>query len=106
MNKIKTNNKTLKGRFIRYQRDAKKRNFNFNISFENFTKITSNNCFYCGDFSEGKNYCGIDRVNSDLGYDITNCVSCCEQCNSMKLNWTVEEFLKKIEKIYIKHLKK
>ena len=40
---------------------------------------------------------GIDRINSDKGYTIDNCVPCCAQCNHMKLDYTTEEFLTKIK---------
>ena len=39
--------------------------------------------------------CGIDRINSQKSYTISNCVSCCKTCNVMKLNFSVEDFLEK-----------
>jgi hypothetical protein len=47
-------------------------------------------CYYCGELSKG-----IDRLDSTKGYEVENCVSCCEQCNYMKLDYTQEEFIKK-----------
>ena len=35
---------------------------------------------------------GVDRVNSNKGYILENCVSCCSWCNFSKSNRTVEEY--------------
>lgn len=43
---------------------------------------------------------GIDRVDSDKGYELDNCVPCCTMCNWMKMNYTKEEFLDQIRDIY------
>ncbi|MEK6882667.1 MAG: hypothetical protein AABY22_23800, partial [Nanoarchaeota archaeon] len=49
-------------------------------------------------------YNGIDRIDSSIGHVKTNCISACEQCNRMKLNYTKEDFLNKIKQIH-DHLK-
>jgi len=66
------------------------------ITIEDFKKIISNPCFYCGD--TGK--VGVDRVNNLKGYSLNNSVSCCKLCNFMKKTMTREDFLNHIEKIY------
>ena len=43
---------------------------------------------------------GVDRVNSDLGYEIENCVPCCYRCNSMKMDTSLNEFKDHITKVY------
>ena len=63
--------------------------------------MTSNVCFYCEKFSENRSYCGIDRVDNDIGYILSNCVSCCSNCNDIKSNST----FKQIEKIYFGMIK-
>lgn len=74
-----------------YKQSARKRDFNFDLSFEQFEKLIYGNCFYCGSeptlskfrsSTKGRRdrelvYNGIDRLNSDLGYVNDNCVSCC-----------------------------
>lgn len=45
---------------------------------------------------------GIDRINSNKGYEKDNCVSCCPICNRMKLDLSLEDFYAHIEKIYKK----
>lgn len=43
---------------------------------------------------------GIDRLDSNIGYNIENCVTCCKQCNIMKNVWSEKDFLNKIKEIY------
>lgn len=41
------------------------------------------NCFYCNISSEST-LNGIDRMDSNKGYKLSNCVSCCKTCNFIK----------------------
>lgn len=91
------------------------------LSREDWEKIVFLPCHYCGEidvrtrsFSEKKileltkeeiekykvRINGVDRIDSNLGYFLQNCVPCCKHCNYMKLDYTREEFLNHIEKIY------
>lgn len=94
-----------------YKEKAKKRNLEFDLSFEEFLVLTKLNCFYCGDIpkncrktnTEYNNiseftYNGIDRVNNSIGYVKGNIVSCCFMCNSAKKDRTIKEFLDWITK--------
>ncbi len=86
----------------RYQYDAKVRNLSFELTRQEFTYLTEQNCFYCeeepanrhkhktpeGDFYTHV-YNGIDRVDNDKGYILSNCVSCCLPCNTKKKAVTV-----------------
>ncbi len=96
-----------------YQRGALSRNFEWSLSDLQFKELTSNNCYYCNckpskiKSSNGSaiykgehyRYNGIDRINNLLGYNTTNCVSCCWECNMIKGRFSQELFLKKIEQI-------
>ena len=82
-------------RYNIYKKNAKRRNISFKVSKEEFYKITSEPCHYCGDIEK---YNGIDRINSNQGYILNNCVPCCEYCNKMKLDYST--------KFWIEHLKK
>jgi hypothetical protein len=96
--------------FCNYKANAKKRNLSFNLTKDEFRKLTKGNCHYCGDKPKHlykKQKCngaykgnGVDRLNNKLGYTINNCVSCCYKCNWMKSDLTPKKFLKHIEKIY------
>lgn len=66
------------------------------IGIEEFEKIVSSPCTYCGDNINN----GIDRVENDKGYTKENSVSCCRFCNFMKKNWTKEFFIEHVKKIY------
>ena len=86
---------------------------NFKLSFEEFDSIVSKNCYYCGSEpifperfkNEFKNreieyFNGIDRIDSNKGYILNNCVPCCSTCNRMKSDMIQLEFLNHVEKIY------
>ena len=42
---------------------------------------------------------GLDRIDSDLGYQLGNIVPCCGVCNMMKNNLSYDEFFKKVYQI-------
>lgn len=82
----------------RYRRAAKKANRFFSLTPEEFRRLTSSPCFYCGSPPECLVACnqgsaskrstwgnyiynGIDRIDHNLGYVTSNCVPCCFFCN-------------------------
>lgn len=86
-----------------YKRKSKEKNVEFSLSVEDFVKITSLPCFYCG--NEPRPYAkgdkqdngvfignGLDRVDNMNGYTKDNVVSCCTQCNWAKNVQSQEEF--------------
>lgn len=87
-----------------YKRHAISRNIEFEITKEDFIKLTKLNCEYCNIkpiqqyrskskiSQEPLLYNGIDRVVNKKGYSILNCVPCCKRCNIAKGNMTQEEF--------------
>ncbi len=99
----KPNNYSAKYKvFSTYRCGASDRGIVFDLSFEDFEKMMVKNCHYCN--SEPKKisqssqsrskikYNGIDRVDSQKGYAVENCVPCCSRCNSAKSNSSLEEF--------------
>ena len=84
-------------RYNGYKKNAKRRNLDFSLTKEEFYNIINQKCYYCG--SMPNPYNGIDRVNSLNGYVLNNCVPCCEICNKMKLNYSVDDWYKHMEKI-------
>lgn len=93
------------------------------IDFNCFKKLSLSNCFYCGSVPSNKQpdvryetrrgkkekiivsmfilkYNGIDRVDSKVGYSNKNIVSCCKNCNSAKMELSIGNFKKHIQKIY------
>jgi hypothetical protein len=93
-----------------YKAGAKRRNLKFEIDFELFCYVVNSSCFYCGSDGEIKKLSGsrktsdlvvgIDRIDSSIGYIDNNILPCCMICNRMKLDYTQENFIKKIIKIY------
>jgi hypothetical protein len=95
--------------FDRYQRKAKKKGYIFQLTFEEFIKLTSENCFYCGKtpssiITNGKQesyvYNGIDRKDNNNGYILQNSLACCSNCNFFKRSLNYDYFLEMIKKIY------
>lgn len=93
-----------------YQRNAKKRNYAFELSDEQMHELFQGKCYYCN--SEPSTiyykkqlygsyvYNGVDRIDNLKGYTIDNAVSCCKYCNWMKSKYSQNIFLDKIKKIY------
>ncbi|MEK6935560.1 MAG: hypothetical protein AABW67_02140 [Nanoarchaeota archaeon] len=91
-------------RYPEYRYNAKKRGIDFKITVEQFKEITSKPCHYCNGFSIDRNPKsrgnGIDRKDSDIGYEIKNCVSCCATCNFVKNNMGYKDFINYIKSVY------
>ena len=100
-----------KWRYQSYIQAAKKRGLNWNIDYKQFLDITQQNCYYCGIKSEmrpshSKRWdfkfpmSGIDRMNSNRGYEMDNVVPCCSYCNQAKWDHDVQNFLLWIKRVY------
>ncbi len=89
-------NNQPKGRYVKYKVFAKRRNYSWKLTKEQFMSFWNKPCHYCGDKING---IGIDRVDNNKGYSLKNCVSCCGWCNVMKNNYTTKEFITKCEQI-------
>jgi hypothetical protein len=115
--------RSIKSRMQGYKNGAKKRGFDWSLSYEDFVRISTKPCVYCG--SEPKKwdcmtnspslrkdspnvnpgdyeiyFTGIDRYNSKLGYTVENSVPCCKNCNRAKSDMSFDEFKEHIKKIY------
>ena len=92
-----------------YKRGAKARNHEFSLSKDEFQKLTSEICHYCGNEpsqimsmpqSNGDYvYNGLDRKDNNLGYTFDNIVPCCWECNKIKLSMNYDTFIKWIKRI-------
>lgn len=112
--KVPTLDAPINAYYSRYKRGAKERNFEFNLTLEEFKQLIFQKCAYCGADPTNDSYInhvcnktkeslsvnGIDRIDSNKGYSINNCVPCCSTCNKMKLNHTIKFFKDHIKKIY------
>ena len=101
------NRHSLSTRYRKYITGAKERNLPFELTIEEFDRITKNPCFYCGELPEdefGNRFVGIDRINPNEGYTSTNVIPCCFVCNRMKSNYEMNYWVNKMKQI-IDHLK-
>lgn len=66
-------------------RSARGKGISVELSEEEYKELMVQPCTYCGGLDETKGFGGVDRLNSKLGYTEENTVSCCKDCNYMKL---------------------
>ena len=96
---------------------ARKNGYITDVSLEDFMRISKQPCYYCGSIGVQKTndydskskklitntiirFNGIDRVDNNKTYLLSNIVSCCKHCNTAKNTLTINEFKKLIIKIY------
>lgn len=80
---------------------AKRRGKSWELTSVEAYKLVISTCVYCGhtpNWPESR--VGIDRVDSNKGYVIENCVPCCSRCNSSKNDMTNDEFKEHVKKMY------
>jgi hypothetical protein len=78
----------------------KELNLKFELTMDEFLTFWAQPCYYC---NEPILTISIDRVNSNQGYTLDNCVSCCSKCNTMKMAWSKDESIIHMRKI-LNHL--
>jgi hypothetical protein len=84
--------KAAKRLFSIYKARARKRKITFSLELDEFEKLVFCGCEYCGEYGSNvlnyrgfaTSYNGIDRIDSEKGYESGNVVSCCSFCNSFK----------------------
>lgn len=72
---------TQRGRYAKYKGSAKERGLTFDLTMEDFMTFWQGDCTYCGDQIATV---GIDRLDSNVGYTLANCIPCCWECNRIK----------------------
>lgn len=101
-----------------YRHRAKSNEYKFDLNYSEFRALVTSTCFYCGRDPEPRTWTktskniiekyfanGIDRIDSNFGYTMQNCVACCHVCNSMKNSMTHDEFLDHVQKILTNFVK-
>lgn len=97
--------------------NARQRGHSFYIPFDEFIKLSKQECYYCGRpphdkkvYKHGKVFIvqcnGIDRIDSGGEYEISNVVSCCPTCNIAKYTMTQQEFYRWVSDLYSHLVKK
>lgn len=102
--------------YYSYVINSRTRGNEIGINEKRFHEIASFRCHYCG--SEPKEHTikvrgsrvgsgyfanGLDRIDSNMGYEINNVVPCCFVCNRMKSNFSYEDFIKSCHSISRMH---
>lgn len=94
--------------FIGYRASAKKRNLEFSLTKSQFRNLVGKKCVYCdspprqkkiGGLTDSYLMNGVDRIDSNYGYTVKNCVVACSTCNQMKWNLSVGNFLSHVRRI-------
>lgn len=96
----------------KYKAGAYRREYEFALTDEEFRKLISETCFYCGvvpshQIIAGRNgrkhptfrYNGIDRVDNSRGYISDNVVTCCGPCNKAKGVMTHSDFVAYLDRV-------
>jgi len=94
--------KDTKQQFKIYERSARTKGLDFQLTYEDYKTIVYQPCYYCNDI-EMKGFNGIDRKDSKVGYVTANVVTCCKDCNYMKKSCSVEVFIGRIHHILSYH---
>lgn len=90
-------------RWHQFKRAALLRQKTFNITYEQFANLIGAACYYCNN-ELGKKVetgSGLDRLDNNIGYEITNVVSCCTFCNKLKSNLFSDIEMKAIANIIV-----
>lgn len=84
--------------------NAKSRNLNVDLTFDEFCELAKDNCFYCDgepvlkhgykDWQSEVYLNGIDQMDNSFGYTLENSVACCYQCNWSKRDLPIDEWSK------------
>jgi hypothetical protein len=89
--------------FRKYQYGARKRGISWDLAKDDFRRLTSLDCHYCGtapaavsrasQLDPGYRYNGIDRMDSNGPYRLGNVVPACRTCNMAKMAVPYGEFM-------------
>ena len=110
-NQLASGEASLNAAILHYKKQAEARNISWYLTKEDFKRITSLSCHYCGKLPSkvinrdkyNGNYVhsGIDRKDNDRGYAVENSVPCCKDCNYAKRKMSYDNFLTWIRRVYI-----
>jgi nucleoside 2-deoxyribosyltransferase len=94
-----------------YKYAARKRSLSWELSEADFYKLVEQTCHFCGAAPSNRHvvrrkewtnefvYGGIDRLNNEIGYTVSNSVPCCKTCNLAKGTMSAEEFIRWVHRI-------
>lgn len=90
-----------------YKNNAKRRGLIWTLSCEQCRVLFNQPCFYCGvlgsNMAQRKTsifqYNGVDRIDSNLGYTVTNVVTCCCVCNRAKSDMPAADYIAWLDRV-------
>ena len=82
--------------FKKYKQRSPSRGLEFSLTSKDFRDRIDSPCYYCAEDYQG---IGLDRIENDIGYHLTNIVPCCPTCNRMKNTTGLVDFIDKCKKI-------
>ena len=82
-----------KRRFTEAKHKAKQREIKWTLTFEEYAALIILPCYYCNNqlCEPVKRSTGLDRLDSNKGYEISNVVSCGYACNCIKHTFLTPE---------------
>lgn len=84
-----------RSRWVHARNGAKRRKLAFTLTFEEYSEIVKNNCYYCNDDISTSAGSSLDRIDNSLGYHVDNVNPCCGSCNRRRSkSMSAEEFRK------------
>lgn len=99
----------IKSLHYNYVHGASNRSLEWGLSFDEFARMISLPCHYCGSepmavykkeaSRKGITYNGIDRVDNSIGYLQGNVVPCCKFCNMAKSRWGLDDFTAWLDRV-------
>ena len=72
------------------KKGAYNRNIEWNLTDDVAKNFFKEKCNYCNKLV---GFNGIDRIDSNKPYELSNCASCCKYCNIMKNTYSAKDFI-------------
>lgn len=85
-----------------YKKRADNKSLLYDLTTEEYNTIIKSQCYLCGRKSCEKYKNGIDRVDNNIGYIMSNVKACCGGCNYMKRDMEFGELFDKMTEIFMK----
>lgn len=97
--KVETKKKTMrkykysvKGRYNYMKRDSSQRELECTLTFDEYSSLLACPCYYCEKQMPESMGTGLDRIDNSIGYKTDNVLTCCTDCNTLRMDHlTVEE---------------
>jgi 5-methylcytosine-specific restriction endonuclease McrA len=86
-------------KFKSYEQYKSETDKQFELTSDEYYALRNGKCAYCDRPTTDVHCNGIDRIDNNVGYVKENCVTCCHDCNMMKLISTSQDFIGRTIKV-------